>query len=164
MSTENHWELVQLSTGKVVRRDDVKPVTEPRWVCPDPGHSGGGRVVRCPLSDRRVVEMVPLDPPHYWRSVYVSVGEHSGSTEQVAIPADDVSVSIIGVVDVRDSWEPLSRRLERRRRECACRWPLDDTSARGEPEERRVERGTRVVELDIQRFVRDGRGGRPEPG
>jgi len=41
MSTENHWELVQLSTGKVVRREDAEPVKELRWVCPDPGHSGG---------------------------------------------------------------------------------------------------------------------------
>ena len=41
MSTENHWELVQLSTGKVVRREDAEPVKALRWVCPDPGHSGG---------------------------------------------------------------------------------------------------------------------------
>jgi len=41
MSTENHWGKVQLSTGKIVSRDEVKPVEELRWVCPEPGHSGG---------------------------------------------------------------------------------------------------------------------------
>jgi len=41
MGTENHWELVQLPTGKIVHRDEVKPAKELRWVCPDPDHSGG---------------------------------------------------------------------------------------------------------------------------
>jgi len=41
MGVENHWELVQLPTGKVVRRTEVQPAKAMRWVCPDPGHSGG---------------------------------------------------------------------------------------------------------------------------
>jgi hypothetical protein len=58
VSTANHWGVVQLPNGKVIARDQVKPVNELRWECPDPGHTGGfPKPGQCRICRRDMVQV-----------------------------------------------------------------------------------------------------------
>ena len=58
--TSNHWDLVQTTTGKIIKRTDAVVLEDDRWICQNTDHigsypkTGSCRICGEPLHQKRV--------------------------------------------------------------------------------------------------------------